>query len=90
MIFLKFKQSYFEFTFDLSTGKGVPVKNGKRHAGEIAAMALEFLDRAASLQPQSMPGVNIRLRIGIHSGSGKTPLIGKYTKRYQFLYLVNL
>ncbi|BHF60570.1 Retinal guanylyl cyclase 1 [Sparganum proliferum] len=46
---------------------GLPIPNGRRHAGEIATMALELLSVSSSFVVQHMPNIPILLRIGIHS-----------------------
>ncbi|BHF60558.1 Retinal guanylyl cyclase 1 [Sparganum proliferum] len=47
---------------------GLPIRNSKRHAGEVASMALELLSLSGSLVIRHLPDVPILLRIGIHSG----------------------
>ena len=47
---------------------GLPVRNGQLHAREIARMALALLNAVMSFKIRHKPGVQLRLRIGIHSG----------------------
>nr|VZI14709.1 unnamed protein product [Spirometra erinaceieuropaei] len=47
---------------------GLPIRNGKRHAGEVATMALELLSLSGSMVIRHLPDVPILLRIGMHSG----------------------
>lgn len=47
---------------------GLPVRNGSRHADEIARMALDLLSACGSFIIKHMPDVPLRLRIGIHTG----------------------
>ncbi|VDN31376.1 unnamed protein product [Dibothriocephalus latus] len=47
---------------------GLPIPNGKSHAGEIATMALELLSVSSSVVVQHMSNIPILLRIGMHSG----------------------
>ncbi|VDK81125.1 unnamed protein product [Dibothriocephalus latus] len=47
---------------------GLPRRNGRRHAGEIASMALELLSISGTFAIRHMPTVPLRLRIGIHTG----------------------
>lgn len=47
---------------------GLPIKNGNRHAGEIASMALHLLKRIQKFEIKHRPGEVFKLRIGIHSG----------------------
>lgn len=47
---------------------GLPVRNGDRHAGEIASMALHMLNKMQRFAIRHRPGEPLQLRIGIHSG----------------------
>ena len=47
---------------------GLPVRNGSKHAGEIASMALDLLSQCGQFTIRHMPEVPMRLRIGLHSG----------------------
>lgn len=47
---------------------GLPIRNGNRHAGEIATMALELVSISGSFKIPHMPGVPLYLRLGINSG----------------------
>ena len=47
---------------------GLPHRNGNRHAGEIASMALDLLSQCGQFTIRHMPEVPMRLRIGLHSG----------------------
>lgn len=47
---------------------GLPIRNGNRHAGEIATMALELISISGSFKIPHMPGVPLYLRLGINSG----------------------
>ena len=47
---------------------GLPVRNGHRHAMEIADMALHLLQSVQHFKIQHRPGEKLKLRIGIHSG----------------------
>lgn len=48
---------------------GLPIKNGDRHAGEIASMALELVEKVKSFKIPHKPDQTLKLRIGIHTGS---------------------
>ena len=48
---------------------GVPKPNGIQHAGEIASMALNLLDAIRQHKIQHRPGEQLKLRIGIHTGT---------------------
>ena len=47
---------------------GLPIRNGKRHAGEIATMALNFLNSITNFKIRHRPDQLLQLRIGVHSG----------------------
>ncbi|KAH9281498.1 Guanylyl cyclase GC-E [Echinococcus granulosus] len=47
---------------------GLPVRNGQRHAGEVAMMALNLLSACGTFIIKHIPEVPLRLRIGLHSG----------------------
>ncbi|KAI2652670.1 Atrial natriuretic peptide receptor 1 [Labeo rohita] len=46
---------------------GLPVRNGKLHAREIARMSLALLEAVHSFRIRHRPNQQLRLRIGIHS-----------------------
>jgi atrial natriuretic peptide receptor A len=48
---------------------GLPVANGKAHAGEVATMALNLLASVVHFRIRHLPDRKLLLRIGIHSGS---------------------
>ena len=50
---------------------GLPVRNGTQHAREIARMAIRLLNDVRSFKIRHRPHDQLKLRIGIHSG---TPL----------------
>ena len=47
---------------------GVPVSNGFRHAAEIAMFAIKIRLEVRKYKIPHMPGRNLQLRIGIHTG----------------------
>ena len=47
---------------------GLPVRNGDRHAGEIALMALNLLSCVKDFTIPHMQHKKVQLRIGIHTG----------------------
>lgn len=47
---------------------GLPKRNGRRHAGEIATMALELLAISGSFVIRHIPKAPLFLRVGMHSG----------------------
>uniref|UniRef100_A0A182VU62 Guanylate cyclase n=1 Tax=Anopheles minimus TaxID=112268 RepID=A0A182VU62_9DIPT len=61
---------------------GLPLRNGDRHAGEIASMALHLLNSISSLEIRHRPGEFIQMRIGIHSGQCVAGVVGLKMPRY--------
>ena len=47
---------------------GLPTRNGKAHAGEIAVMALNLLSSVTTFRIRHRPDTQLQLRIGMHSG----------------------
>uniref|UniRef100_A0AAQ5YVA1 guanylate cyclase n=1 Tax=Amphiprion ocellaris TaxID=80972 RepID=A0AAQ5YVA1_AMPOC len=50
---------------------GLPVRNGKLHGREVARMSLALLDAVKSFKMRHRAEQQLRLRIGIHSGTTK-------------------
>ena len=48
---------------------GVPQRNGHRHAGEIAQLALDLLEGIRVFKIPHLPEEKLRIRIGIHTGN---------------------
>ncbi|KAL7853519.1 hypothetical protein AOLI_G00203630 [Acnodon oligacanthus] len=61
---------------------GVPVRNGNRHAVEIANMALDILSAVGTFKMRHMPDVPVRIRIGLHTGSCVAGVVGLTMPRY--------
>ena len=47
---------------------GLPKRNGNRHAGEIGNLSLDLLACMSTFKIRHVPGRQLQLRIGIHSG----------------------
>ena len=61
---------------------GVPVRNGNRHAGEIASMALELIAGIEGFEIDHMPGSYLKMRVGLHSGPCVAAITGLKMPRY--------
>ena len=47
---------------------GLPMRNGNLHAREIARMSIALLNAVLSFKIRHKPSVQLKLRIGIHTG----------------------
>ena len=47
---------------------GLPVRNGDRHAGEIASVALGIVTNVLSFKIRHVPDHQLLVRIGLHTG----------------------
>ncbi|XP_040823263.1 heat-stable enterotoxin receptor [Ochotona curzoniae] len=61
---------------------GLPMRNGNRHAIDIAKMALEILSFMGTFELEHLPGLPIWIRIGIHSGPCAAGVVGIKMPRY--------
>ncbi|XP_015996831.2 atrial natriuretic peptide receptor 1 [Rousettus aegyptiacus] len=61
---------------------GLPVRNGRLHAREVARMALALLDAVRSFRIRHRPQEQLRLRIGIHTGPVCAGVVGLKMPRY--------
>ncbi|XP_052864300.1 guanylate cyclase 32E [Anopheles cruzii] len=61
---------------------GLPLRNGDRHAGEVASMALHLLNSISNLEIRHRAGEFIQMRIGIHSGQCVAGVVGLKMPRY--------
>ncbi|XP_048858484.1 LOW QUALITY PROTEIN: retinal guanylyl cyclase 2-like [Brienomyrus brachyistius] len=61
---------------------GLPMRNGNRHATEIASMALDILSAVGTFKMRHMPDVPVRIRIGLHTGPCVAGVVGLTMPRY--------
>lgn len=61
-------RNYYFTTCHFRQVSGLPLKNGNRHAGEIASMSLDLLNAVKHHTIAHRPQDTLKLRIGIHTG----------------------
>lgn len=59
---------------------GLPIRNGEKHAGEIASMALDLLAAVNNSRITHKPKETLKLRIGIHTGNYESDGLEKALK----------
>ena len=61
---------------------GCPTRNGAKHAGHIANMAIDFAFAAVTFKIHHRPDMALELRAGIHSGPVCAGVVGHKMPRY--------
>ncbi|XP_059146763.1 atrial natriuretic peptide receptor 2-like [Physella acuta] len=61
---------------------GCPKKNGTRHAGEIANMALDLISAVTHFRIRHKPEERLNLRVGLHTGPCAAGVVGRTMPRY--------
>ena len=54
---------------------GLPLRNGDRHAGQIANMSLHLRRTIADFRIRHQPHAALRLRAGVHSGASRVAMV---------------
>ena len=61
---------------------GLPIRNGNKHATEICTLALSLLEATHNLPITHLPGQQLCMRVGIHSGPCVAGVTGLKMPRY--------
>ncbi|KAH9525527.1 Nitrogen permease reactivator protein [Bulinus truncatus] len=61
---------------------GCPKRNGPRHAGEIANMALDLISAVTHFRIRHKPEETLNLRVGLHTGPCAAGVVGRTMPRY--------
>uniref|UniRef100_W5M3H3 Guanylate cyclase n=1 Tax=Lepisosteus oculatus TaxID=7918 RepID=W5M3H3_LEPOC len=61
---------------------GLPIRNGDEHAKEIARMSLSIVDAMKKFENRHVPGQQLKVRIGLHSGPCVAGVVGLKMPRY--------
>ena len=69
---------------------GLPVRNGKLHAREIAGMSLALLEQVKTFKIRHRPNDQLRLRIGIHTGESRLPTLPSTLNNLDWIVSVSI
>ncbi|XP_075146651.1 atrial natriuretic peptide receptor 1 isoform X2 [Haematobia irritans] len=61
---------------------GLPIRNGNKHAREIARLALALLEAVHNFKIHHRPNDKLKLRIGLHTGACVAGVVGLKMPRY--------
>ncbi|CAH1773880.1 unnamed protein product [Owenia fusiformis] len=61
---------------------GLPHRNGDRHTLEIALLALDVIYRVKRVAVSDLPGMEIQLQVGMHTGPVVAGIVGNRMPRY--------
>eukprot|EP00794_Sanderia_malayensis_P011123 gene11123-12294_t len=61
---------------------GLPIRNGKKHASEIALFSIALIDAVENFRIDHLPSERLQIQIGIHSGGVAAGVVGLKLPRY--------
>jgi len=61
---------------------GLPIRNGNKHASEIATMSLDLIAGLSTYEIPHRPGTPIQIRVGVNSGNCVAGVVGTKMPRY--------
>ncbi|XP_038061527.1 receptor-type guanylate cyclase daf-11-like [Patiria miniata] len=61
---------------------GLPTRNGNRHAGEVACLALEMMEKSNAFKIPHLPSDRLKLRVGLHTGPCVAGVVGFKMPRF--------
>ncbi|XP_072029843.1 speract receptor-like isoform X2 [Amphiura filiformis] len=61
---------------------GLPLRNGNRHAAEIASTSIHLIEAVQNFKVRHKPDHMLKLRVGLHSGSCVAGVVGLAMPRY--------